>query len=273
MTSSLRDTIKAFSNSYLIEQLYLGRDQYTEEAIKVLEEEISRRKIGKEEIDSVLSQSKETQPVETVHYDKKDFTLLSGAFTTNDSLLVRSMLAQHKVPFFADNSAALLPFTGGELDTHLVKFYIHNDFLAAARAIITEHYELIDNRYTMIYNDLKTRLKSFNFYEISQAILESKELSGVEFTQAEKDLLITFGSRLLAEVDEIESRQDRVVFYYDSLEDFIERLRSQPEPKLTRNDLLTALEILQIYCDDAAFPDAAGSIVEALLVFFSTSNT
>jgi hypothetical protein len=273
MSSSLHDSIKAFSNSYLIEQARLNRDQYTPEAIQILEEEISLRRIGTEEIDSVLSKSAESQPAETVHYDKKDFSLLPGAFTTNDSLLVRSMLAQHNVPSFADNSAALLPFTGEELDAHLVKFYVHNDFLEAARAVIAEHYDLVDNRYNIKYNDMKTRLKSFNFYEIPHYILESKELAGVTFTPEEKDLLITYGSRLLSEVDEIESRQERVVFYYDSIEEFIEKLRSGPKPQLTRNDLITALEILQIYCDDPAFPDGAASIIEALLGFFSTSGT
>ena len=273
MSSSLKESIKAFSNSYLIEQYYINRDQYTPEAAKVLEQEISRRGIGKEEIDSVLSESRESELVETVHYDKKDFIELAGAFTTNDSLLVRSMLAQHKIPSFADNSAALLPFTGEELDAHLVKFFIHKDFLEAARAVIAEHYELVDNRYNIKYNDIKTRLKSFNFYEIPHYILESKELAGVEFTPEEKELLITYGSRLLAEVDEIESKQERVVFYYDSIEDFIESLRSEKKPDLTRNDLITALEILQIYCDDANFPDAASSVIEALLGFFSTSGT
>jgi hypothetical protein len=272
MSSSLNETVKKYSNKYLIEQLYLGRDQYTDEAIKILEEEISLRAIGREEIDSVLSEDKEPQPEETVHYDKKDFTLLEGAFTTNDSLLVRSMLAQHKVPSFADNSAALLPFTGEELDAHLVKFYIHNDFLETARTVIAEHYDLVDNRYNIKYNDIKTRLKSFNFYEIPHYILESKELVDVEFTPEEKELLITYGSRLIAEVDAIESTQERVVFYYDSIEDFIESLKSEKKPHLTRNDLLTALEILQIYCDDANFPDAASSIIEALLNFFSTSS-
>jgi hypothetical protein len=272
MSSSLHDSIKAFSNSYLIEQARLNRDQYTDEAIKILEEEISLRGIGKEEIDSVLSKQNENQPIEVVHYDKKDFTLLAGAFTTNDSLLVRSMLAQHNVPSITDNSAALLPFTGEELDAHLVKFYVHNDFLETARAVIAEHYDLVDNRYNLKYGDIKTRLKSFNFYEIPHYILESKELVGVTFTPEEKNLLITYGSRLLAEVDAIESTQERVVFYYDSIEDFIGNLRSESEPKLTRNDLLTALEILQIYCDDPDFPDAAGSIIEALLVFFSTSG-
>jgi hypothetical protein len=272
MSSQLHETIKNYTDRFLVEQFYLSRDQYTEEAAKALEEEIGRRGIKQEEIDSVLSADSGDEEVRIVHYDKKDFTLLDGAFTTNDSLLVRSMLEQHKIPSFADNSAALLPFNGEELDTHLVKFYVHNDSIEAARAVIAEHYDLKEGRYIIKYNDLKTRLKSFNFYEIPPYILESKEIVDVEFAPEEKAVLETFGSRLLNEVDLIESTQERVVFYYDSIENFLDRLRSKDKPRFTRNDLLTALEILQIYCDDPDFPDAAGGVIEALIGFFSTAN-
>jgi hypothetical protein len=272
MSSQLRETVKNFSNGFLIEQFHCNRDHYTDEAAKVLEEEIALRSITQEEIDSVLASVMGVEEARIVHYDKKDFTLLEGAFTTNDALLVRSMLEEHKIPSFSDNSAALLPFNGEELDTHLVKYYLHNDFLEAGRAVIAEHYDLKDNRYFIKYNDIKTRLKSFNFYEIPPYILESKEIADVEFTPEEKAALEKFGSRLLREVDEIESSRERVVFYFDSVENFLDRLRSKEKPRFTRNDLLTALEILQIYCDDPEFPETVNGVIEALIGFFSTVN-
>jgi hypothetical protein len=272
MSSQLHETVKSYSDRFLIEQCYIHRDQYTEEAAKVLEKELKLRGVKQEEIDSALADIDGVEEARIVHYDKKDFTLLEGAFTTNDALLVRSMLEQHKIPFFSDNSAALLPFNGEELDTHLVKFYIHNDFLDAGRAVIAEHYDACDNRYTIKYQDIKTRLKSFNFYEIPPYILESKEITDVEFSPEEKTVFEKFGPRLLEEVDAIESSRERVVFYYDSIEDFLACLRSKGKPRFTRNHLLTALEILQIYCDDPEFPDAANGVIEALIGFFSSAN-
>jgi len=93
MSSSLHDSIKAFSNSYLIEQARLNRDQYTDEALKILEEEIPFGASARKKSIRCFLRARERQPAETVHYDKKDFSLLPGAFTTNDSLLVRSCCA------------------------------------------------------------------------------------------------------------------------------------------------------------------------------------
>jgi hypothetical protein len=271
MTSSLSDSIKAFSNRYLIEQYYKHLDQYIEEAKQLMEEEINRRGIGKKEIDDIMAQSEDgaDDAPETVHYDKKEFTQLEGGFSTNDSLLVRSMLNEHKIPHFMDASATLLPFTGEELDAHLVTFHIHKDFMGPALAAIAEHYDKNGARYTLKYTDITERLKSFNFSEIPHALIESTEIVEVDFSKEEKDLIISFGRRLLKEVDDIEAKQERVVFYYDSLEDLLERLGGAKAPNLKHTDLLASLELLQIYCNEPDFPAVGAGIAEALMGFFS----
>jgi hypothetical protein len=241
-----------------------------DEAKKVMEEEIALRGITKARIDEILAENEDgaAETIEVVHYDKKEFTQLEGGFSTNDSLLVRSMLTDHKIPFFMDTSATLLPFTGNELDAHLVTFHVHTASIDAARAAIAEHFVLDGARYAIKFADIKERLKSFNFYEIPHALLESMEIVDVDFSKEEKDLLADLGDRLLKEVDAIEADQQRVVFYYDSLEDLIARLRGGERPRFKHTDLLAALELLQIYCDDAAFPAAGVGIAEALMKFF-----
>jgi hypothetical protein len=59
-----------------------------------------------------------------------------------------------------------------------------------------------------------------------------------------------------------------VVFYYDSLEGLISRLKSDKTQRLSHMDLLASLEVLQIYCDEPGFPPAADGIIDALLGFF-----
>jgi hypothetical protein len=270
MTSSLNETIKSFSNQFLIEQYKLHADQYMDEAIKLMEGELKVRGIGEDEIAKVLGSDNDADaeaPV-IVNYDKKLFSPLDGGFSTNDSLLVRSMFAEHKIPFFMDTSSSILPFMGEELDAHLVAFNVHNDWLERAKSIIDEHFILTDKRYTLNFSDVKARLKSLNFYEIPHSVLESKEIVEVGFSKAEKEVIITFGSRLLNEADAIEAQQNRVVFYYDNTEDLIARLANEAPLSLNHTDLLTALEILQIYCDEPDFPPAAIGIIEALLGFF-----
>jgi hypothetical protein len=270
MNSSLSETIKSFSNQYLIEQYKLHADQYMEEALKMMEDEIKIRGISEDEIAKVLGSEDDPEaeaPI-IVNYDKKLFSPLDGGFSTNDSVLVRSMFAERKIPYFVDASSSILPFMGDELDAHLVSFQVHNDWLERAKTIIDEHFILTDKRYTLNFSDVKARLKSLNFYEIPHSVLESKEIVEVGFSKAEKDIIITLGSRLLKEADAIEAQQNRVVFYYDNTEDLIARLASEESLSLNHTDLLTALEILQIYCDEPDFPAAAIGIIDALLGFF-----
>ncbi len=270
MTTSLHETIHGFTTQYLIEQYMLHRDQYMHDAITIMEGEIKARGISDEDIKKALSDADADAaeaPV-VVHYDKKMFTPLDGAFTTNDSMLARSMFSEHKIPFFQDTSASILPFTGDELDAHLVVFHIHNDSLDKAKSIVTEHFDLMEKRYTLKFSDVKERLKSFNFYEIPHGLLESKEIVEVDFSPAEKEVIVTYGTRLLSEADEIEARQNRVIFHFDSLEDLVTRLKGGETVRLTHTDLLASLEVLQIYCDDPGFPPAAEGIIEALLGFF-----
>ncbi len=270
MDSSLKQAIQAMPTRELIEQSHIHTKQYTDEALAIMKEEIAARRITKEEIEKILVEidGEDVQAAEVVHYDKSFFSQLDGGFTTNDALLVRAIFDEHKIPFFMDNSATVLPSAGEDLDAHLVKFHVHNDFLESVKSLLTQHFDLIGKRYSMKFSDIKARLKSFNFYEIPHHLLESKEILEVGFSKAEKSVIITYGRRLLGEVDDVEARQERVVFYYDAVEDLVSRLEKDAPLRLTHTDLLTALEVLQIYCGEPDFPDTANGIIEALLGFF-----
>jgi hypothetical protein len=90
----------------------------------------------------------------------------------------------------------------------------------------------------------------------------------VVLTPEEKETVIRLGKRVLDEGDAIEQQQERVIFYYDSIESLITLLSAKTEARLTRTDLLTILEILQIFCDDPAFPPFMEESAGALLAFF-----
>ena len=168
-----------------------------------------------------------------------------------------------------DTSAALLPPGSKDIDTHPASYQVHRDYVEQAITLIREHFDLNEGLYSLKYNDIATRLKAFNFYEIPQELLASNTITEVEVSGNEISILIRFGERLLKEVSNIEMQQDRVVFYYDAIEPLIERLQANKAPQLSPADLLAMLEILQIYCDDPDFSAEANGIAEGLLDFFA----
>jgi hypothetical protein len=79
-----------------------------------------------------------------------------------------------------------------------------------------------------------------------------------------------YGQRLLTEVEDIEQKQQRVVFFYDSIDPLLDALKKK-KYKLTPTDLLTVLEILQVYCDDPDFPSSMDDAILSLIDFFVES--
>jgi len=272
MSIDLHEAVQHFNNEHLIEQYYLEKNQYTEEALEVLKQEIDRRMLSQEDIDAVLTahvipESDDSYMIQ--HFDKSEYEVIEGAFTPNDALVVRSMLAELSIPLLMDTSAAKLIPGLGEQSSHPIVLLVHRDYKEQALSLIAEHFDLNDMLYSLKYSDTLSRLKSFNFYEVPQAILSSQEITAVNLSQSEKDVLITFGRRLLDEADTIEIQQERVIFYYDAVEPLIERLEKTEIPQLSHTDLLTALEMLQIYCTAPDFTGEAMNIAEGLLHFFA----
>jgi hypothetical protein len=87
----------------------------------------------------------------------------------------------------------------------------------------------------------------------------------VEFEAGEKKELVKLAEMLLEEADEVEER-GRVVFFYDSLEMVIEKLRGKGG--FTRVDFLAIIELCQIYCDDLRYDSALNQTVLSILDFF-----
>ena len=65
-------------------------------------------------------------------------------------------------------------------------------------------------------------------------------------------------------------RVNRWDFYFDSIDPLIDRLSCDEEHILTKTELLTILEILQIFCDASDFPEFMEEPINALLSFFDS---
>lgn len=269
---ALHELVQSYSTPFLLEQYVHMRDEYTAEAIQVMEQELARRNIRAAEIEeykskSLIGEDGGSGNVKVRHLQRDDFIKLDGTFSRADGFLVRAMFGDEEVPFFVDTSMQYSAIPGHESAPQPVSVYVHKDAKDKALALIDAHFDLADGMYHVKYSDVKERLASFSFSEIQQSDIDSSEITDVHFSQEEKDVLIRYGRRLLSEIDEIETRDGRIVFNFDNVEALV-GLLSREKPGLTKTDLFTALEILQIYCNDAEFGPAAQGVAEALLGFF-----
>jgi len=268
----LAQVVSKYSNEFLLEQYVYLRDQYTQEAIAIIENEISKRGITKDHIKEFVGQhlgeeQGETGNVSVKHLKREDFAIVEGLFLARDGNLIRTMLSDEKILHFieaAPDTAPHPPVTTKQC----IQLYVHTDSKDAAMVLINSHFDCTDNVFSIKYSDIAGRLNAFTFQDITHGDIDDAVIEGIDLSKKEKDVLVCFGRKLINEIDAIESQQQRIVFFFDNCEDLIEKLESN-DCALTKTDLLTALEVLQIYCKDEAFDGDAASIAEELLDFFT----
>jgi hypothetical protein len=202
------------------------------------------------------------------HFKRDDFVKLEGAFAKSEGALIRAMFAEDDIPYFLDANVTVSPL-GSQDAQQLVHVYVHKESMDKAVSLVGMHFDAdaVGGVFRVKYSGTRDRLKSFSFQDIQHAELDKADIVDVNFSHEEKDVLLRYARRLLGEIDTIESSQGRIVFFFDTVEDLAARL-SDDDSSLSKTDLLTALEILQIYCDEPDFPQAGLGIAEALLSFF-----
>lgn len=261
----LRDMVKDYSDEELTDQFVNHRDEYTPEALNILEEEIKLR-----QIDTSKIEKKPTKTVKqgTLNLDSDDFLQFEHTFSRTDLILASSVLKDNSILFFADNPSSVDSIPIESESAKRFSIHVHKEFAEKAHELLDEHFEKVGAEYLSRYSSPRDRLRSFNFHDIRISEQEAKELIDVGFSGDEIRVIDTFGNRLLVEVDKIEQEQERVVFFYDSIEPLLDTLKKSSNSRLNRSDLLTILEILQIYCDDPEFPETMDEAILTLLSFF-----
>jgi hypothetical protein len=267
--TELRETIGRYSDRELMAQFIDHKDDYTPEALVVMKEEIDKRGID----ESILHDRASPQNVSdgtstTLSFKSDDFLKFDHSFSRTDLLLASAMLREHNIPFFTDNptSSDMIP-TEGEAEKLFI-INIPKQFVDQAHSVLDEHFVKADNRYLLKYSGARDRLRAFNFHDIHLTEGESLEELEVTLSSEEKALIISQGRRLLGEAEQVEQAQERVLFYYDSIEPLIDRLETPGISSLSKNDLLAVLEILQVYIDDSALVASMDEAISQLLKLF-----
>jgi hypothetical protein len=265
--SDLRNTIMEFTDEQLRTAFFSDKDQYTDEALTIMQEELSRRGLA------AAPDDENKNDVAPVQLNSEDFARFDYSFSRTDLLLATAVLRDNAIPFFVDNptSSDIIPFENEAEKRYVIR--IHKTFVDKSHELLDEHFVRTDNKYILKYTGARDRLRAFNFHDIHLTDNASSEELDVALSADEKKIIIALGNRLLREAEQVEKKQERILFYYDSIEPLIKRLQESDLTALSRNDLLTILEILQIYADDPALPPSMDETIVQLLAFFLQTYT
>jgi hypothetical protein len=264
--NELRETIRALSDTDLLTAFTEKAGEYTQEALAIIKQEVEGR--GLDPSQWSKNDSADEDEAKIITYKTEDLIEFEHSFSRTDLLLASAILRENAIPFFPNNptSSDILP-TENELER---RYTIRIPKIHADRVheLLDEHFIKSDNKYLLKYSAARDRLRAFNFHDIHLTENESFEELEVALSTEEKRCVITLGRRLLKEAEAVEKAQDRVLFYYDSIEPLIEVLDAADTTTLTRNDLLAMLEILQVYIDDPMLPSSMDDAISSLLGFF-----
>jgi len=264
--NDLHTAISEYTDDRLLSEYHRHKDQYTPDALNVMREEIKSR--GLPEQPETAAETSDADASKARHFDNADLLQFDHSFSRTDLLLATAMLQENKIPFYIDNpeSTDTLPIQSETEMRYTIR--VHKDFVDQSHALLDEHFVKADNKYMLKYTGARERLKAFNFHDIHLSEIVAAEELEVGFTSEEKKTLITLAKRLLTEAEAVETAQDRVLFYYDSVEPLVERLQEPDRTALSRNDLLTILEILQVYVADPSLPASMDEAIAQLLATF-----
>ncbi|MBD3391483.1 MAG: hypothetical protein GF418_05480 [Chitinivibrionales bacterium] len=264
MNEDLRERIHHFSDEFLVEQYTRNREEYTDEALAAMKEELAGRHLDPQ------GPGEPGQPEAPARrLSREDFVPFEHDFSHVDLLLAQTVLREHHIPFYVDipMTSSVLPLETSMSEQYTI--HVLKERLEDARQVLGEHFTHTESGYRRKDLGTKDQLRSFNFHEVVFTEKELEEPVDVSFSANEKRLILKYVDRLVAEADNVEQKRDSVLFYYDNLEEVRDALSGPESGNLIRSDLLAILEVLQVYCEDDDFPQELESVAEGILRFLS----
>lgn len=272
MSSNVREHIEQFSDEFLIEQYLHKKHEYTEEAFAIICAVMKERDITEEKITAAAEQKESVEISDHHTFSDDQRSPLQSPFFQKDLSLVHSILGEQKIPFTIDSSV-LSPREDGEKVRQLFVISVPSESLSKATEAIEAQFVSQDGAYQIRFSDSRERLKSFRLQEYRVSDLEAAEQIEADFSEEERKPLLHYAQRLLHDADQIEQQSDRVLFFIDNVDSLISRLEDSDSATFTVADLMTILEILQIYCEDPDFPQSMLTLAESLFQIFDENFT
>jgi len=267
MNDELRERLRRLPDHELFELYDKHRDEYTEEAAAMMQEELQSRGI---DAAAKTAGAVKQEADQGRRYRREDFMPLAHQFSRVDIMLAQLILREHAIAFFVELPApasSVLPIEADVMQRYTV--HVPREDFERAGGIIEEHFCAAGGTYRRKELGTKDRLRSFCFHEAPMSEREAAEEVGVRFSEEERRRIVSCIDRAIADADALEQRLERGIFYYDNLEPLRGRLSASDAATLTKEDLLTILEVLQIFCDEDGFGRELETVAADILGFFS----
>lgn len=264
--SDIRERIEEFNDEFLLDQYYNKQQDYTPDALAIMEEEINNRKL----LDTdTCSDGDDNSEELLAKYLEEEFVPFEHGFSQTDIPLAAEILREEQIPFtVADNqSSGTLPIESEIMHTYT--FSVPKSLLEKAKETLNRLFDKSGGQFSVKYSSITERLKAFCFHEINLSWNEMTEEVAVQFSYQESTNILALVKRLSAEADTIEQETGKVLFYYDNLKECAGHLSQRDRTAFPKADLLTILEVLQTYCDREDFPQPLEHTSELLLHFFT----
>ncbi|MCL2219419.1 MAG: hypothetical protein FWC23_03490 [Chitinispirillia bacterium] len=282
----LRESVLDFTDERLLDIYRNQREDYHPDAFVIFGDEMARRGIDP---NAKVAAAERTEfaaacaDAAARNLNRDDFVPLDHPFAKADAVIANTILHDSKIPYVmvkhdlthieqSDSVVDTSVFGIVPVPTEIEAFnvMVYKDALPAAKELIEEHFE-VDKKYyggfyTLRQTDFIERLKRFNFNDITMSDNAAHEHIDVDLSKEERAAIAVLACMLMDEADAIEDEQCRIVFFYDSLEGIIDKMKSGA-PSLTRTEFLAIIEMCQIYCEDERYNPALNNIASSILDF------
>jgi hypothetical protein len=262
-TMNLREQIEQMEDVFLVEQYVHKKGDYTEEALTIMKEALAQRNITEEHMQALLAKPAPPEE-EGIRVTHDTMIALPDLFSPTDLTAVHALLREKAIPFSIESAADVQAMKDGA-QRQAFRISIPAGSKESAVSALEEHFEATDGHYRMRYSSINEKLRSFNFQEIQASNLDLGDEVEVMLTEEEKKTISAYAHRLLEDAEKIEQETERVIFFYDSLETLIEHCENSVESTMHGAELLTIIEILQIYSGDADFPRSMETVAASIL--------
>jgi hypothetical protein len=261
---SLAERIAEFSDEHLLTQYLSHKDEYTEQALEIMQQELHRRGYSDDTLAEKAAACTDEQP------DSESVALvaLDHTFSNTDVLLARSVLAEHNIHFLIQSTgfeSSALPVQDQASQEYLIQ--VPEPDLARAKSALEEVFDPVDGRYQQRVSSICEKLQSLNFSDLTIDVHQEDQDIEVTFSPEETRYILEYARTVLDEAEAIEHRLERPIFFYDHVDEVRQRLSGSTTASLAVVHILTLLELFQIFCSDPDFPPALQESAGHLLAF------
>ncbi len=154
--SNLEKKVEEFSDDYLLEQYLVKKNEYTEESIAVLKNEVEKRGLSTGDV--------EYHEDLEVDYDIKDFKPFPHGFNDTDYLIATAILEENDVPCYAGSSESSNTIPIEAEAGKFIQIFVPEALMVQAQELIDYQFISEDGQYRVKLDSLKDQCEVVYLY-------------------------------------------------------------------------------------------------------------